>query len=155
MKGHHLRSEKTFHFSREVPVWTLSCTKKRTSRREGEHSWYPKETNQYFSRWKVYVCIYFVELVTAVLHKVNNISALLWQDWIICRWDYDDVYFIPHQQTKLNMLCFSDISSQPPNIQFFSLVLKELIRWEVIVCFVDIGDIVDHHWLIYLFLSVN
>jgi hypothetical protein len=26
---------------------------------------------------------------------------------------------------------------------------------EVIVCFIDIGDIVDHHWLIYLFLRIN
>jgi hypothetical protein len=34
--------------------------------------------------------------------------------------------------------------------------LKVDMRWEVIVvCFVDIGGIVDHHWLYFLFIIVN
>jgi hypothetical protein len=30
-----------------------------------------------------------------------------------------------------------------------------VIRLEVIVCFVDIGGIVDHHYLSFLFISEN
>ena len=50
-------------------------------------------------------------------------------------------------------LCLSQARTWISNIMLLSLifVFNEL-RWEVIVCFVDIGGIVDHHCLNFLFI---
>ena len=36
----------------------------------------------------------------------------------------------------------------------FSTVVFNDLRWEVVVCFVDISEIVDHHCSNYLFRSI-
>jgi len=59
----------------------------------------------------------------------------------------------PIDQFKLNtFLCLSQARTWISNVLCHGLLMLNELRWGVVVCFVDTGGIIDHHFLFIMIL---
>ena len=106
-------------------------------------------TNNY--RWHYVMGLMHKQLSVTLCHG-SNAQTIIGDimSWVWCtnnyRWHY--VMGLMHKQLSVT-LCHGSVV-----IVIFCKILI-LLKWEVIVCFVDIGGIVDQYYLNVLFILTN